>query len=54
MPIEVDRKSYADSLLKMKPFANLKIKAFAHNSLNSLKGVVKSSELSLPLHFRRD
>ena len=45
--IEVDRKSYADNLLKMKLFANLKIKAFAHNSLNSSKGVVRSSELSL-------
>ena len=47
MLIEVDRKSYADNLLKMKLFANLKIKAFAHNSLNSSKGVVRSSELSL-------
>ena len=40
-------KSYADNLLKMKLFANLKINAFAHNSLNSSKGVVRSSELSL-------
>ena len=45
--IEVDRKSYAENLLKMKVFANVKIKAYAHLSLNSCKGVVRSSELSL-------
>ena len=45
--IEVDKKSYADNLLKMKFFGNLKIKAFPHNSLNTSKGVVRSSELSL-------
>ena len=45
--VEIDKKSYADNLLKMKFFANLKIKTFAHNSLNTSKGVVRSSELSL-------
>ena len=45
--IEVDKKTYADNLLKMKTFAGLKIKAFPHLSLNSSKGVVRSSELSL-------
>ena len=45
--IEVDKKTYADNLLKMKTFAGLKIKAFPHISLNSSKGVVRSSELSL-------
>ena len=45
--IEVDRKSYAENLLKMKEFANIKIKSFPHLSLNSSKGVVRSSELSL-------
>ena len=45
--IEVERKSYAENLLKMKEFANIKIKSFPHLSLNSSKGVVRSSELSL-------
>ena len=31
----------------MKLFAGLKIKGYAHISLNTLKGVVRSSELSL-------
>ena len=45
--VEVDKKTYADNLLKLKSFGGLKIKAFAHLSLNSSKGVVRSSELSL-------
>ena len=45
--IEVDKKAYAENLLKMKTFAGLKIKASPHLSLNSSKGVVRSSELSL-------
>ena len=45
--IEVDKKTYADNLLKMKTFAGLKIKAFPHISLNSSKGVVRSYKLSL-------
>ena len=51
--IEVDKKTYADNLLKMKTFAGLKIKAFPHISLNSSKGVVRSSELSLSAHWTR-
>ena len=45
--IEVDKKTYADILLKIKFFGGLKIKSFAHLSLNTSKGVVRSSELSL-------
>ena len=45
--VEVGRKTYADNLLKMNLFAGLKIKSFPHYSLNSSKGVVRSSELSL-------
>ena len=45
--IEVDKKTYADNLLNMKFFTNIKIKSYAHSSLNSSKGVVRSSELSL-------
>ena len=45
--VKVGRKTYADNLLKMNLFAGLKIKLFPHYSLNSSKGVVRSSELSL-------
>ena len=45
--VEVGRKTYADNLLKMNFFAGLKIKSFPHYSLNSSKGVVRSSELTL-------
>ena len=44
--IEVDKKTYAENLLNMKFFSNIKIKSYAHASLNSSKGVVRSSELS--------
>ena len=45
--VEVDKRTYADNLLNMKLFTNIKIKSYAHASLNSSKGVVRSSELSL-------
>ena len=45
--VKVGRKTYADNLLKMNLFAGLKIKSFPHYSLNSSKGVVRSSALSL-------
>ena len=45
--VEVSKKTYADNLLKMNLFAGLKIKAYTHLSLNTSKGVVRSSELSL-------
>ena len=45
--VEINKKPYADILLKIKSFGGLKIKAFAHLSLNISKGVVRSSELSL-------
>ena len=45
--IEVDKKTYSDNLLNMKFFTNIKIKSYAHSSLNSSMGVVRSSELSL-------
>ena len=51
--IEVDKKAYAENLLKMKTFAGLKIKASPHLSLNSSKGVVRSSELSLSARWTR-
>ena len=47
--IEVDKRTYSDNLLNMKLFTNIKIKSYAHASLNSSKGVVRSSELSLSL-----
>ena len=43
--IEVDRKSYAENLLKMKEFANIKIKSFPHLSLNSSRHNCQSSPL---------
>ena len=45
--IEISKKNYAENLLKMNLFAGLKIKTYQHLSLNSSKGVVRSSELSL-------
>ena len=45
--VEVEKRTYAENLLGMKFFHNLKIKAYAHPSLNISKGVVRSSELSL-------
>ena len=45
--IEVGKKAYADNLLKMKTFFNIKIKAYAHKTMNSSRGVVRSSALSL-------
>ena len=43
----LDKKTYAENLLNMKFFSGIKIKTYAHSSLNSSKGVVRSSELSL-------
>ena len=45
--VEVSKKTYADNLLKINLFTGLKIKAYPHLSLNTSKGVVRSSELSL-------
>ena len=45
--VEVNKKPYADIILKIKSFGGVKIKAFAHLSLNTSKDVVRSSELSL-------
>ena len=45
--VKVDKKTYAENLLNMKFFSGIKIKTYAHSSLNSSKGVVRSSELSL-------
>ena len=45
--VEVNKKPYADILLKIKSFGGLKIKPFVHLSLNTSKGVVRSSELCL-------
>ena len=35
--VEVNKKPYAEILLKIKTFGGIKIKAFAHLSLNTLK-----------------
>ena len=45
--IEIDKKTYADNLIELKSFAGLKVKGYAHISLNTSKGLVRSSELSL-------
>ena len=45
--VEVGKKAYANNLLKMNLFVGLKIKSFPHFSLNTSKGVVRRSELSL-------
>ena len=45
--VEVDKRTYAENLLKMKTFGGLKIKSYAHVFLNKSMGVVRSSELSL-------
>ena len=45
--VEVDNKRQAEALLKTKTFYGKKIKTYPHQTLNSSKGVVKSSELSL-------
>ena len=45
--VEVDKRTFADNLPKMKTFGGLKIKSYAHLSLNISNGVVRSSELSL-------
>jgi len=44
--VEVAKKKYADLLLKMTTFHNMKIKAYPHRSLNISRGVVRSSQLS--------
>ena len=41
------KKKYADSLLKMKMFPNLKVKTYLHKTLNKSKCVVTSGELLL-------
>ena len=45
--VEIDRKTYAENLLKLKTFFNIKIKSYPHTTLNTSRGVIKSSELSL-------
>ena len=50
--VEVSKKTYADNLLKMNLFAGLKIKAYPHLALNTSKGVVRSSDLSLCTKLR--
>lgn len=44
--VEVEKKRYADTLLKMKNFHNKKIKSYPHGKMNMSKGVVRSRELS--------
>ena len=45
--LQLNTDNWVTATLGDRLFANLKINAFAHNSLNSSKGVVRSSELSL-------
>ena len=45
--VEVNNKPYVDILLRKHIIGGLKIKAIAHLSLNTSKGVVRSSKLSL-------
>ena len=44
--VEVTKKKYVDLLLKTTTLLNMKIKAYLHRSLNTSRGVVRSSELS--------
>ena len=45
--MEVEKRKYADFLLKMTKFHNISVKTYSHKSLNVSKGVVRSKELSL-------
>ena len=45
--IQIKKKKYVDSLLKIKMFHNIKVKTCSHKTLNKSKGVVRSAELSL-------
>ena len=45
--MEVEKRNYADFLLKMKRFHNITVKTYPHKSLNISKGVVRSKKLSL-------
>ena len=44
---EVEKKKRTDFLLKMTKFHNISVKTYPHKSLNVIKGVVRSKELSL-------
>lgn len=44
---EVDRKNYAENLIRMKSFHNFKCKTYAHERLNILRGVIRNKELGL-------
>ena len=45
--MEVDNWGHAENILKMKTFYTTKCKAYAQEKLNTLKGVIRSKELSL-------
>ncbi len=45
--MEVESKKYAETLLKMEKFHNLKYRDNQHAKLNTFKGVMRSKELSL-------
>ena len=44
---EVEKRRHFDFLLKMTMFYNICVKTYLHKSLNLIKGVVRSKELSL-------
>ena len=48
--VEIDRKTYAENLLKLKTFFNIKIKSYPHTTLNTSRGVIKSSEIKTNLN----
>lgn len=45
--VEIENQKYANSLLKMNQFHNLKVKAYPHERLHFSKGVICSRELTL-------
>lgn len=45
--VEIENQKYANSLLKMNQFHNLKVKAYPHERLHFSKGVIYSRELTL-------
>ena len=47
MPIEVDSRRQAESILRMKIFHTTKCRAYPHEKPNTSKGVIRSKELAI-------
>lgn len=45
--MEDETRKHGESIMQMKTFHHVSIKTFPHTSLNTLKGVIRSKELSL-------